>query len=762
VIATRAGYVPGRLLGPRVAIPYEDFGAGKAFLRHMVTLVDSNGQSFDVSDRLLDDGLGDITESTEEGFLELAHGDVDLQMDNQDGALTHFFDGVTPDSVVHVFIDRETLSRRCRWTRLFGGVLDLPWSLQFNHEDRTVEVQAFSFSKLAEKASAETIRRDVTGITASVNNGSRTVTVAGANAVNLLPGDEIELSDNTNSESQTIAEIVTPGSDIRTIGTFGATYSDVDLECRNPYLRDQSIEALASRLFAAAGISTRQIDILNTLAAYPIATPASASGLPRDRVTGVREDPRCFLFREGRYEMFMDDGGSNVRMHAPNLTGPWTKQTSPGFQALADWTPYYDTEPTLFAFREVDKDDGMSTCAHHNNDFKYQLVQVLGAFNLHRNGSNVAAGIITVDNPANAQTGIDVDPVSGTVWVSCTGLTGASGEKNVVKTWLAGSGVTTVATGFSGQVRYLRRLQVIAIHQRTPKATGTYKPLTTVMRLYNPSTGVLLKTVTVPQNLWAWSLRVFRNGGVDMIGGLYLFLQTMRLKLWDLEFNEIADYEVSTSHGRPSLKNPDAHSHLAVIASAEGETLMGSAGRSQFVLARGYAGVVPYANFDGMSCAEALKQLALLCSGYIDVDRYAQGRLVGRARAGVVSALNAVELSKPFSRESWPLWEFYRTSAEVSGADEVNELVGDTGDSQHRISLSSPLIATGSLAHAIGILYVALLSRRVTQEQVTVEEPGRLLHVFDEVILAGRRYAVIELQMAPLERQYDLRLVECA
>jgi len=756
VIATRAGYVPGRLLGPRVAIPYEDFGAGKAFLRHMVTLVDSNGHSFDVSDRLLDDGLGDITESTEEGFLELAHGDVDLQMDNQDGALTHFFDGVTPDSVVHVFIDRETLSRRCRWTRLFGGVLDLPWSLQFNHEDRTVEVQAFSFSKLAEKASAETIRRDVTGITASVNNGSRTVTVAGANAVNLLPGDEIELSDNTNSESQTIAEIVTPGSDVRTIGTFGATYSDVDLECRNPYLRDQSIEALASRLFAAAGISTRQIDILNTLAAYPIATPMSTLGLPRHRTTGVISDPRCLLTRLGKLEIWEDDNGSNVRMYAASPVAPWAKETGPGKDAIADWTAYLDSEPANF--RDVVKDNGYLVANDHTRDLKWELLATATTYRLLKNGGVDVSAIFNIIQ--SNQTAIDVDPISGKVWVSCTGDPADSGDKNHVKTW-DGTTVVTIDSAFSGQIRYLRRLNVIAIHQRLTGG-NTYKKLTTTMRLYNPSTGAFLKTVTVPQNLWAWSLRVFRHGGRDLIGGLYLHLQTMRLILWDTGFNVVADYEVSRNPSAPSIKGTDYRTLLAVIPSADGETLIGLAGQELFVLGRGYAGVVPYANFDGMSCAEALKQLALLCSGYIDVDRYAQGRLVGRARAGVVSALNAVELSKPFSRESWPLWEFYRTSAEVSGADEVNELVGDTGDSQHRISLSSPLIATGSLAHAIGILYVALLSRRVTQEQVTVEEPGRLLHVFDEVILAGRRYAVIELQMAPLERQYDLRLVECA
>jgi len=129
-----------------------------------------------------------------------------------------------------------------------------------------------------------------------------------------------------------------------------------------------------------------------------------------------------------------------------------------------------------------------------------------------------------------------------------------------------------------------------------------------------------------------------------------------------------------------------------------------------------------------------------------------------------VAAASAPRLDAPIAAESWPLWEFYRTSAEVTGrtaaGEEISEIAGDTGDSQHRISISSQLIQSAGLAEAVAALYAGLLSRKLRQEEVTVPETGRLLHVLDFVRMDGVVWLIVELSLDVEHRQYDLRLVE--
>ncbi len=668
-----------------------------------------------------------------------------------------------PTDNIEVTVERATGRRRGKWERLFGGFLDLPWSLRVNRLTHQVTVQAFAFSKILERASADTIRRSLDGLTGSVTAASKVVTIS--DTTNLRADDRIRLRDNTNDETQTIAKVLT-GTTVQTIGAWTNTFAaGTPLTCETPFHRDSSIQSLADLVFAAAGITSRTIEILNRLAAYPIATPANTTTYPRDATMGLIVDPKSLMPRGVVLEARLTDGAINTRGEAPDPADPWAMFTTGSVRPLNDWTPYQDTEPATFPNGDgsgnnpfIDFDDGKVHASDHDANFHYNFAPGGGIIDLHKDGTNLGTAF-TVTNAGSAHTFLDVDPVSGDVWVSCTGATGATGDKDNVKVW-NGAAFVSIETAFSGMVRYLRRLKLIAIHEVDQL---TALDPTTTMRLYDPATRALVRTVTVPENLWAWTLRVWQDEAGLRIAGLYTQLGTTRLRIWDDSWNQIADYLVAGAASGIA----GTRALLTIYTDSEGVELpVGSAGNVLFVVAKGYRGVVPYADFSDLSCAAALRELALVSMSYVDVDAFKIGTLRGRGIRDAEALRQAYEIDTPLEMEVWPLTEFYRASAKISGTDpagqSIEAVTGDVGDSARRIELDGQLVTTGGLAEAVGNEYVSFLSVERRQAEVTVKETGRVLRPTDYVVLDAATWRVLQADLQTIERKQNLRLLEAA
>src|SRR6059036_868498 len=113
----------------------------------------------DITRRVNQSELGSITDQTEEDLVSLIHGDLSLTVADPDGAVEAFLSAALPGEDWEVTIDRATgLTPPILFERVFGGVLDLPWSLEYDRNKRTVGVNAFSYTKILENASAETVK----------------------------------------------------------------------------------------------------------------------------------------------------------------------------------------------------------------------------------------------------------------------------------------------------------------------------------------------------------------------------------------------------------------------------------------------------------------------------------------------------------------------------------------------------------------------------------------------------------------------------
>jgi len=731
----------------------------EAGLRYRITLLGPIGNAnaasldFDVTERVMKGTMGAITQSTELDFLQLTHGDVDLRLDNSDDAITQFFAGVQPTDRYDVVITRKSGRRRPLWQRVFGGVLDLPWSLRFDDRDRTCRIQVFSYSKHAERFSAEGVKRNVTGrtLTSTLSAGSATVNVS--STTDILPGDEIEITDADDRESHVVLRIVS-GTQLITTETWDNTFlSGSPVELLTPYLRNKGIAFLAGELLDAAGIDAQAITIEHELATAPIATPISTDGWPL-QTSGDLAAGRGWTVRNGKLLGLPTASDPDDREIAdPRST--WVDQNIQTF--ILDWTPYRDTEPgthPTWAFIELA--DGIQAPDYSISDTWYAVTGGGNIWNLNL----VVGGLQTLIQNFGADVAtitVEVIPTDpGNIWVSQV----STAAKTMTRYW-DGAIFTTIEAAMGGTLRYIRRLNVVALHERNASAGGANPTYTTNLHLYDVTTRTKQRTITVPTGLFARTLRVFGT----FIAGLYTFGPTTRCRVWDLDWKQVADYEVA-QRGVPITGVGRDEAFLTVFTEPVTlkEEACGFAGNSMFVLATSYAGVIPYADFEGLSVAGALVELAKPAGAYIEIDEYGVGSIRSRLAEDAQRKSVALGIDEPLSASIMPLWEFYRTSAQVSGRTEagaeIEELAGDTGDSAHRIEVSGPLITTPSVAQAIGNQYVSLLSQKVRQAECTVCEVDDLVPVFSYATFDGSRWLVIESSLKPDGRTYSLRLVE--
>jgi hypothetical protein len=334
---------------------------------------------------------------------------------------------------------------------------------------------------------------------------------------------------------------------------------------------------------------------------------------------------------------------------------------------------------------------------------------------------------------------LEYDPVADQVWVAYERINPAA---SLTKIYDVGTDTTsTFLASEHGELRCCRELGVMLWYSGTS------------LRIYELGTGhALLRTITVPANLKLWTWRYLDR----QVCVLYVLNNSTRLLVLDADsWTTLGDYEIAQSSASPHL--------LTVFTQADGADVgIGYGGGRYFVLARYFAGIIPYADFEGMSCGAALRELAVAAAAVLEVDEYKVGRI--RGRSFLLSPETTVELGDPLEQQSMPVWEDFRSSVVVTGesesGDEIEVTQGETGDSSHRLEISSKFVTTEGLATAIAALYHAFYGVVRAQESVTVEEPFDRVRPFRTVSLGGRTYLVLEAETELMDRTQQLRLVE--
>ena len=185
--------------------------------------------------------------------------------------------------------------------------------------------------------------------------------------------------------------------------------------------------------------------------------------------------------------------------------------------------------------------------------------------------------------------------------------------------------------------------------------------VTQKLEFYGAVGHTILATIDVPPGSpKVWTLRWFAS--LSVLAMLYQSGQQTRLRVWSTpNLEQISDIIISsTSSVVPLLTgwtDPTDGTDYPI----------GFAGKTYFVLSKKFVGIVPYADFSGLTCAAALKELSLLCGCYARVDAYKVGHVLPRLLA--TRDPNAAELDDPLELEQRPISEDYRASVEVRAND---------------------------------------------------------------------------------------------
>jgi len=722
-------------------------------LRHMVRIIDPDGNELDVTARVSQDGLGTLTEALEETFLTLTHGDLDFELVDEDGAVQDFLQGAEPTDVYEVIIDRE--NNDGDWERLFGGVLDLPWSIQYDRKQRTVSVQVFAYSKLLEQASAELVQRALQGtILVNTTAGSATVTFTLWTTYNVLAGDTIRVSNGIVTEERVVKSI-TDTLHLETTETWTNTFVDAVLTLMTPYYRSTTVPFLFPLLLARAGITDYDIQVADQdISDSPLPQSFNTIGLPLT-------EPRSLVEEATKIRLTYPTGN---RKDATSLVSGFLDGTASN-DCQGDTWPYLGAAGTPMTRAGV-SDSGATAWDHPNADYYYIFQQQLGFnYNRLRLRDNASLDTEIIDaGPFALPTAYDyfyVDFIDiGTarhVWVSWKGPgTAGQGIKlyNVdTATWFS------IRTDASGQLRAIRGNGIIPGISNYCMAFEN--KTTGMIEFYDSPTQAIMASIPAPGGSYLWTLRAIpEENNASLVWAhlamMYQSVGTTRIRLWRvMSLEQVADIQVSSTVTSVPLmtiwQDPATSFYHAILYG----------GGIYLTLSTKLLGIIPYADFSGMSCAAAVRDLALVSLAYVTVDRFKAGHLKSRAN---VAAEPQEELPVPIERETIPVWEAYRKSAKITGRDEAGNAIslvaGESGDSARRLELNSNLISTLALLQAIGSMMVAFFGQVRIEENVTISEDGTILRPLDERLLDGVRYMVVEAETGLSEREQDLRLFE--
>ena len=760
--------------------------------RFILTITSPQGTTLDVSANLEIGQLGSISTSPESDLGILAHGDMAMTLDNSTGELEAFLEGAGPSDTYNVFLSRQR-EDGSQWDRMFGGVLDLPYSLSYDDMAKTAHVVAYSYSKKLERTPADgtagatsVLRRDLDGKTASIAADSSILNFLAGDTADLEIGDVVELNDGTTTEQFTIGQI-NGTSETRTTrastGAFTGAYASVV----TPFRHDQSPLSLlddVTGIAAEAGVEFNSEVSTVELADFPIATPLSLAGLtllatPTAMWADVVSSANVVQ------TSFKAATAITKYKYLGSPDGVWADGTTSQIPRF-DWTPYLWTKPAtvLAGATEGYTDTGTYSADHSGSRYFWITFTNAGTPGMCLVVNQVGqASFVPVSTDYNTDvSSTEFDPASGRVFISYYRKSNALVQEFLY--WTQAGGYVWMSTaGTGGHLRSIRYLNtnLLCFVDIYTNALKFFSGADCTVNTLPPWKGVIDWPNTT-DHIYHWTMRAWGTG--ESVGGVQgtrwlTFLVGRRNETWvwvvetagDVRYWRIvAEYRLSyrgpdISDSASSLeqfrRRPNVHS--TVFQNGDGEQMYyvfisGDA----FVLATRYAGVVRYADFKDSSCAKAARDVATCINSVVDFNQF--GVMTVRNRKALGDADPVMDLGVPLTSTRYPISEVYRSSVTVKGRDsngqEISETQGASGDSARRLTIESDLITTPGMALACAITTLQFVSQIREQRDVTVIDDGTPLAVFDRVTMGGKTWLIYKLETDLEQQIHAMTLLE--
>lgn len=702
-----------------------------------VVMTDPQGVEYDLTSRTAGESVADVTEETEQDLLQARRNELTLRLRDEDGSLWVLFEAARRGDVWEVIVERAKDGGA--WTRVFGGALDIPLSVRRNTKTKKLTVRVYDYGAQIALTSAETLQRSFTGRTASITSGLNVMTFTAGLTTDLVAGDSLTLEGGGNSETFVIATVDST-TQVTTVAAATATYSSATVTLATPYYRSKTVSQLVDLICDAAGFPDRQVDIAQEMSSVPFPSALQTTGL----AAGV---PNAILERSADVTVYL--GGNRQSASTP----------SSGFGAAAadtvksDWRPYETAEPgTLRAANTTD--EGTRAWDYAGNNY-YECVLSGLNLNLHKNGAFLVTVATRNANDDPFTYALDVDNVANEIWVGY---------------WYKRNNATPEFLGWTSDLKVYNSAGVF---QRSPSGNGGYiraiRSLSLVAVLRPDLTGAAFSDGFVQ---WNQSIALYTTGtttvalSLDVVGVNQIDSDD-RAMLWTLRAMEEHLLCVRRDAGKTYVavwNQSDgslASDHLIAEATStrniasvydEGGTAtnphyLGYAGGTYFTVSKEFSSVIPYADFDGLSCEAALVELAKISGSHLIIDEFGTVKILGRKSATLLAAPVVELTTQPLEQDLMPISEWYRRAVRVTAKTEagtdIEATAGDTGDSGATLEIELKFPASSGLCSAIANSYYQALIRLGLQSDEEIIEPeSGPLRLFGFVSRDDRTYRV--------------------
>lgn len=720
-----------------------------------VVMTDPAGVEYDLTSRTSGESVADVTEETEQDLLQARRNELTLRLRDEDGSLWALFEAARRGDVWEVIVERAKDGGS--WTRVFGGALDIPLSVRRNTKTKKLTVRVYDYGAKIALTSAETLQRVFTGRTASITSGLKVMTFTAGLTTDLVAGDSLTLEGGGNSETFVIATVDST-TQVTTVAAASSTYSSATVTLATPYYRSKTVSQLVALICDAAGFPDRQVDIAQELSAVPFPSALNTTGL----ASGV---PNAVLERSADVTVYL--GGNRQSAATP----------SSGFGASAadtvksDWRPYATSEPgTLRAANTTD--EGARAWDYAGNNY-YECVLSGLNLNLHKNGAFLVTVATRNANDDAFTHSLDVDNVANEVWVGYwyarfNATPEFIGWTSDLKVYNSAGVFQRSPSGNGGYIRAIRSLSLVAVLRPSLTGLAFAEGIITwdqPIALYTTGTTTVAMTLAVAganrsdtdDRALLWTLRA--------MGSHYLCVRRDGGKTYVAVWNQ-ADGALASDH----LVSAAVSSRNIATVYDEGGTAanphyLGYAGGAYFTVSKEFSSVIPYADFDGLSCEAALVELAKISGAHLIIDEYGTVKILGRKSATLLAAPMVELTTQPLEQDLMPISEWYRRAVRVTakteaGAD-IDVSAGNTGDSGSTLEIELKFPATTGLCSAIANAYYQALVRLGQQSDEEILEPDSgPLRLFGLASRDDRTYRVTRSMSKLMQLRQQVQLVE--
>lgn len=713
--------------------------------RFSVTLTTPQGDVHDITRRMLKASLARVTERGEEDLGQLTHNDMTLQLDNADGWVSQQFASVTAADIYEIVIEQERAGGS--YERIFAGILDLPYSVTFNAKQKSASIKVYSYSKLLEKYSAAGTVRSFTGRTLTASSGTATATMN--DTTGLVAGDSITVTTAGGASETKVVAGVSSSTAITVTANWSNSFTAAAVTLDTPYPRNETVEEVASQLFGIAGITEVQIVTGGNLSNTPFPNAMTTTGLPGTTPASVLEsggDIKVYTNskRYGATDLqtaFADQGADTVKM---------------------DWRPYDagDTAPgTLRA--ASGSDDGTRATDPATGDY-YALTAGATTLTLQKNGVTIATVYTKSSIDQWAYYGLDWCPQRSEIWVGHgvhQYVTPADPVYTTTTHYLtrytsAGAVAGTLPGGLPRSVRR-RGYMAVLTYDVTVDIDPTL--VDSGVALYDVSSGAsLVRTLPPTSGAVIWTLRALDSSIMCCISkpsGVGTYIAVWR----DTDATLLAEHQISTTQ---------TTANIATVYN-EGGTVTPSyvayGGGTWVAVSTAFSGVVPYADFEGLTVGGALKELALFAASYVFVDAQKTGYIASRS-ATTVQGSEVLDIGgRVLEWSESPVWEQYRsrvvlTAKTEAGADLEAAVGSPTSGDAWELDLQLP--TTQGYLSALASDYLAWFGSIRRGAECTILRPSEFPHFLSRILVGDTTWRVLVAEADRLNRSVTLQLAE--